>query len=212
MIDDRIFQLAAGTGVIHVGANLGQERDAYERHGMRVLWFEPLPESYEVLCENIRHLPSQTAFRLAIMDKEGTFPFHVTDNEGQSSSVYPLKLHREVWPNVHEVRTTSVDAITLDGFWGSSYNSGALRPQDYRILMIDVQGAEIEALRGATATLGHMRFVELEVMDFEAYEGQETRLAQVEAFLTEHGFREFQRACWAPKVHEIVYENQNSPA
>ena len=34
------------TGVVHVGANTGQERDKYARHGLSVIWVEPIPDIY----------------------------------------------------------------------------------------------------------------------------------------------------------------------
>src|SRR5215472_4628952 len=32
------------SGVIHVGANTGQERELYEKFGLHVVWIEPIPE------------------------------------------------------------------------------------------------------------------------------------------------------------------------
>jgi hypothetical protein len=36
-------------GVIHVGANEGQERDLYAAFGLNVIWIEPIPEVFQVL-------------------------------------------------------------------------------------------------------------------------------------------------------------------
>jgi hypothetical protein len=49
------------TGIIHVGANLGQERELYAKYKIKVLWIEPLPHFFEKLRENIREFPDQIA-------------------------------------------------------------------------------------------------------------------------------------------------------
>ncbi len=49
------------TGIIHVGANLGQERELYAKYKLKVLWIEPLPHIFEKLRENIRGFPDQIA-------------------------------------------------------------------------------------------------------------------------------------------------------
>jgi len=36
-------------GVIHVGANTGQERLIYESRQLNVFWVEPIPNVYEIL-------------------------------------------------------------------------------------------------------------------------------------------------------------------
>src|SRR5512142_1548427 len=36
-------------GVVHVGANTGQERDTYEKFGLDVLWIEPIPDVFQQL-------------------------------------------------------------------------------------------------------------------------------------------------------------------
>jgi hypothetical protein len=40
-------------GVVHVGANRGQERRKYDRRGIEVVWVEPLPDVFELLERNI---------------------------------------------------------------------------------------------------------------------------------------------------------------
>ena len=37
------------TGVVHVGANIGQERRLYHRHDLDVVWIEPNPHAFDEL-------------------------------------------------------------------------------------------------------------------------------------------------------------------
>ena len=40
-------------GVIHVGANTGQEIQLYVKYGLSVVWIEPIPEVFETLKSNL---------------------------------------------------------------------------------------------------------------------------------------------------------------
>ena len=69
------------TGVIHVGANLGQERKLYAKYKCKVLWIEPLPDIFEQLCNNIRSFPDQSAVNYLITDKDDVeYLFYVASN------------------------------------------------------------------------------------------------------------------------------------
>ena len=57
-------------GVIHVGANLGQERYIYDYFMLDVIWFEPIPVIFNKLKENLREFPNQIAFKNLITDKD----------------------------------------------------------------------------------------------------------------------------------------------
>src|SRR5882762_6712763 len=60
--------LARISGVIHVGAHAGEERDQYAKLGLRVIWIEPIPEVFERLQANIAGYPDQRAIQSLITD------------------------------------------------------------------------------------------------------------------------------------------------
>ncbi|WP_323696903.1 FkbM family methyltransferase [Thiorhodovibrio litoralis] len=55
------------------------------------------------------------------------------------------------------------------------------------LLKIDVQGFELEVLKGATALLPEIDAVDVEASDLELYQGQPLR-AEIEQFLLDAGF------------------------
>ena len=61
------------TGVLHVGANVGEEAPVYDELGIiHVCWIEANKEIYDKLCENLRKSPSKwTAFNKCISDTDG---------------------------------------------------------------------------------------------------------------------------------------------
>ena len=106
--------LATATGVIHVGANVGQEREAYARRGFNVLWVEPIPDVFTALKQNIEGLPKQRALQALVADVDGCHrTLHVANNEGASSSIFDLGQHRDVWPGIDYVRDVVLDTATL---------------------------------------------------------------------------------------------------
>ena len=66
------------TGLIHVGANSGQERNLYQKHGLRVIWIEPIPEVFQKLTANLNGYPAQRAFQYLVTDKDDSeCTFHI---------------------------------------------------------------------------------------------------------------------------------------
>jgi hypothetical protein len=55
--------LRSCSGVIHVGAHTGQERDTYAGYRLPVIWIEPLPAQFEQLKQNIKVYPNQIAIK-----------------------------------------------------------------------------------------------------------------------------------------------------
>src|SRR5215467_4457972 len=88
--------------LVHIGANSGQEREIYDRCELDVIWTEPIPTVYNMLLENIRPYPRQQAIRALLSDRaDEDVTFHVSNNEGLSSSILPLAQHADIWPQVH---------------------------------------------------------------------------------------------------------------
>jgi FkbM family methyltransferase len=176
-------------GVIHVGANTGGERRIYDRFGLNVLWIEPIPWVFEELSKNIERYSLQVARQALIGDRTGEqCRFHVASNGGASSSIYDLKMHKEIWPDVDVVSTMALEAIRLDDLL-------SVEPIDrmlYDGLVIDTQGSELRVLRGAESTLSCFQWIKLEASDFEAYQGA-ALLDEISAYLASRSFSEVAR-------------------
>jgi FkbM family methyltransferase len=173
-------------GVIHVGANEGQERDFYARLGVPVLWVEPIPEVYVKLSLNIAARPGQRAVQALVGERDGEpVVLHVASNDGASSSILDFAEHADLRPDITYVRDIPLETTTLPTLLHK--HGGDVSGFD--MLVLDTQGSELAILRGATPLLRGFRYVLSEVADFEAYKGCARRDA-LTAFLTGHGFRE----------------------
>lgn len=95
-------------GIIHVGANSGQERHCYAKYGLPVIWIEAIPIVFATLQENIRPFPKQRAIQALLMDQDDKMvDFNVANNQGGSSSIFDLYLHKTIWPEVSIARRSS---------------------------------------------------------------------------------------------------------
>jgi len=176
-------------GVIHVGANEGQERDLYATFGLRVIWIEPIPEVFETLRRNLSDFPNQLALNYLITGEDGKeYQFHVANNAGASSSILDLSRHREMWPDISYTHTVALTGATL----GTALAAEQVDLSHYDALVLDTQGAEYTILTGAASLLTNFRFIKVEAPDFEAYEGC-CKIDELSAFLTSHGFSEYRR-------------------
>jgi FkbM family methyltransferase len=194
------------SGVIHVGANTGQERVQYNDLGLRVIWVEPIPEIFAELEKNIEAFPNQRAFQALLTDVDGKeYEFHIASNNGASSSILELKQHRDIWPDVNYTTSIVLKSTTL----ASLVEKENLDIADYQALVLDTQGSELLVLQGSAGLLSAFSYVKTEVPDFEAYEGC-CQLQDIDSFMETHGFKEFSRRKFASRVaggnyFDIVY-------
>jgi FkbM family methyltransferase len=198
--------LGSVRGVIHVGGNLGQERSQYARLGLDVLWIEPIPEIFATLRANLASFPRQSALEALVTDVDNReYEFHVANNSGESSSIFDLKDHRDVWPDVAFTKSIKLHGVTLPTLLARERIDVAR----FDALVMDTQGSELLVLQGAEALLPRFSYIKTEVPDFEAYEGC-VQLEDLSKFLAAHGFRELVRNRWISReagghYYDIVY-------
>ena len=206
---DPYWFLKQVSGVIHVGANVGQERDLYRQHGLRVVSIEPIPEVFVTLQVNIQGYPHQAAFEYLVTDQDDAeYAFHISNNGGASSSILELQLHKDIWPEVHYDKTITLRSVTLP----SLLKRERINASNYDALIMDTQGSESLVLKGAVPILGLFRFIKTEVPDFESYTGC-CQLDDIRAFLKQHGFQEISRHKFAEHAdsgsyYDVVFERK----
>jgi len=198
-------------GVIHVGANVGQERRRYDAWRLPVLWVEPIPEVFATLLANIADYPDQRAARALVADVAGNeVDFYVSNNRGESSSMLDLAEHKDIWPTVGYERTLRLTTTTLVDV----VRDVGLDMDRYNGLVMDTQGSELLVLKGAVALLSRFDFVKVEVADFESYKGC-CQLPELAAFMTAQGFTEFSRRLFATRAqggsyYDVIYRRDGA--
>jgi FkbM family methyltransferase len=170
-------------GVIHIGAHEGKELERYQAMGVeRVLFIEANPEVFERLQTTIAGYANVEAVNCAISNANGTVTLHITSMD-QSSSILSLKRHKDLYPDIQETHQLIVKSKTLD----TLLKELEFNLTDFNILNMDIQGAELLALQGATNWLKYVDAINTEVNYEELYEGC-ALIDQVDNFLERHGF------------------------
>ncbi len=180
-------------GIIHIGAHEGKEIARYRAMNVeRVLFVEANPAVFERLKTNIAGLSNVLAVNCVISNINGISTLYVTSMD-QSSSILPLKEHQKVYPEIKEVERLVLESRTID----TLLQELQLNPADFNILNIDIQGAELLALQGATNLFKHIEAINTEVNYEELYEGC-ALIDDIDDFLEIHGF---DRAATATPYH-----------
>lgn len=198
---DTNFFLKEISGLIHVGANIGDERKTYAKYGLDVVWVEPIQEIFENLKKSLAAYPQQKALQYLVTDCDDIeYPFYVSSNDGASSSILEPKMHKEVWPHVTFQNTLKLKSITFK----SMVERESIALENYQALVLDTQGSELLILKGAKELLKNFSFIKTEAADFESYAGCCT-LDQLSSYLAEFGFRELMRKPFKSKEEVGTY-------
>lgn len=169
--------------LLDVGANRGQfslmARHLYPR--LPIHAYEPLATEAAVYRAVLRGQAGIELHELALGDQAGSAELHVSGRP-DSSSLLPIgELQVRIFPRTAEVASQRVRVATLDSLpahWQSAERA---------LLKLDVQGFELNVLRGAAAALRHCAFVYVECSEVALYTGQALR-TEVEGFLRAQGF------------------------
>jgi hypothetical protein len=117
-----------------------------------------------------------------------------------------LGRHRDLWPKVEYTSQINLTTITLE----TLLNENNISINDYQALSIDTQGTELLVLSGGKRILRKIKYVKVEVADFEAYTNCCTE-KDLNNFMFKNGFRILSRECFASKpdvgnYFDIVYK------
>lgn len=174
------------SGVIHIGAHKGEEVPFYLHHGIQnIVLIEANPRLYRNLCENFQQ-DNIKVFNCAISDKNEQLTFHVhTSRSGsvEAASILRMKEFSKIVKTMHTPESYEVDGKTLDALIIEQH----IDIKKYNILALDVQGAELHALRGAINNISAFDAIICEVNLLELYEGAALE-KDIVAFLENFGF------------------------
>lgn len=187
----RIIKWSGVDLVIDVGANAGQYARAVRSQGYsgRIVSLEPLAGAYADLAASTGSDPLWDCHQVGLGSEDGHAIMNVSENT-VCSSLLPMDARTvALEPDAKYVGTEEVRLARLDTLW-SEITRGAERPY----LKVDVQGYELEVLRGAQSALAEIRVVQAELSLAALYPGAPL-LAEVVNYLHTHAFRVISLDC-----------------
>lgn len=177
-------------GVVHIGANDGEEISWYlHRNHRPVLAFEPHPEPFAELQRMYGAPHGVICVNVALGDADGDLVLQVPeDGDTKHSSKYPpvpTDGEPHAWTLVPNATTLAVPLRRFDS-WAQE-TCIDLSPFD--VLVVDVQGMELEVLRGMGRCLDGFRYLNIECSERAMYEG-EASAQEVIDWLRAQGFEQ----------------------
>lgn len=186
-------------GVIHVGAHFGQENELYNELGIKnKIFFEPLNSNFSTLVEQIGNEDGTILVKKALGNQKKQIEMFVeSSNKGMSSSILEPKLHIRQFPNIVFDKREIVEMDRLDDleFDYSPYN----------MMNIDVQGYELEVLKGSINTLKNIDYLVVEINSAELYQGCPL-FGDIQKFLESNGLTCIDQFWWGGNFGEGFFK------
>jgi FkbM family methyltransferase len=165
--------------ILHVGAHEAEELEEYDHYfNVPVVWVDaqlPLTLKLGKRFEKTHH----KVIHAAAWDKpDVTLEFNLTNNS-QSSSVLKFGTHKKKNPKIKVTETLKITSSLLEDILPVEFNPDFIN--------IDIQGAELNALKGMGKKMSGVRWIYCEVNKEEVYEGC-ALVKNLDEFLGSHGF------------------------
>ena len=170
--------------IIHVGAHRGEERYEYAKRGLHVLWIEADPMKMSGLQENLRGFLNQRCLQGLIgSSTQALCEFHIASNDGALSSVCPFGQHKMLWPEINMNKRIFLSMLSLPELLVKEN----IAISDYDTLIMDLQGSELDILRGLPDSPQLFTRIQLEASDFSLYQGSPLK-KEIDEYLSQKGY------------------------
>lgn len=175
--------------VLHVGAWDGIEAVDYHNAGVEyALFIEAQFDIFSTLLARTAPFGYE-ALNYCVSDRDEKVNFRVTSN-GQSSSILELGTHSVMYPEITVVDEMVMNAKTIENI---IFNHNINKEFDF--VNMDIQGAELKAIKGMGDVIDHVDAFYLEVNKTEVYKGC-ALVGDIDKYLTPLGFTRVLTGHW----------------
>jgi FkbM family methyltransferase len=151
-------------GVFHVGAHECEEYPTYLNFTPNITWVEALPSLIE---KSLTKHPELNIISAVVSDKDDqVVEFNITNNT-KCSSMLDLDYHKEIHPEVVVEKQITLKTKTIQ----TIYLENNIGEADNNFLVLDIQGAELLALKGMGNILDNIDAIYIEATERPLYEG-----------------------------------------
>ena len=170
-------------GLIHIGAHHAEEIDEYTVTGVRgslpIIWVEANPTIAENLIKKL-NLAENRVINTAAWDLSGLILKLNVASSTSSSSLLELGTHIEKYPDITYQSQVEVMTSRMEELLGTD--------DKHDFLVLDIQGAEANAIRGFGKKLKQIKWVYMEVAKSEIYKGSGT-VEDIDQLMAAAGFK-----------------------
>lgn len=193
-------------GIVHIGAHYGREYFDYSALGVpKMIFFEPLISNFEILHRNVPESSDVILVNKALGNDTKKIKMYVeTANDGQSSSILEPKVHLTQYPHITFDAIEEVNMIRLDDFFELENIDMHL----YNMINIDVQGYELEVLKGSEKFLDGVDYIYTEVNRDVLYKNC-VQVEELDSFLGDYGFERVKTIWTGDTWGDAIYIKEN---
>jgi FkbM family methyltransferase len=174
--------------ILDIGGGIGASLNLFinQLPDKKIIVFEPVTESYKTIKERFPDSKNIEFIKAAVGNENTEKEINITGRI-TSSSLLPLVADpgSEVFneKNLGQVRVEIIRIVRLDDFL-------AKNKDEIGIMKIDVQGFEMDVLKGAETTLGRTDIIVLEANNHDGYKGS-AKYFDIDNYLRNHNFTLF---------------------
>lgn len=171
--------------ILDIGGGVGASVILYNKFfpENKILVFEPILENYNIIKSRTSQFPNINVFNYAVGTENSKKQINIA-NRITSSSLLPLSVDpcSNVFDekNLGRNRVENVEVVRLDDFLQNIQG-------DIGIIKIDVQGYEMNVLKGSEESLERAKIILLEQSNHDGYSGS-PKYYEIDSYLREHGF------------------------
>lgn len=167
--------------VLHIGSHICEEAHFYnELNAQDVIWID----ANESLVHKMKKEGVDHVFHAVISDEDDKDVIFNVANNGQSSSILELGTHKHEHPQIYYTHHIPSKTMTIDTF----FKTHSLDPTKYNFWNLDIQGAELKALKGGIQAIKSALVIYIEVNEKELYQNC-GMLGEIDALLESFHFK-----------------------
>lgn len=178
-------------GIMHIGAHNCEEMEKYNKIGVKkenIIWIEANPYIVQRMKQKDKEI---RIIHGLITDKNDDNMLFNVANNGQSSSIYDFGTHSVNHPEVKYVGKIILKSKRMDRV----YKENKIEKNFANFLNIDIQGAELLALKGMGDLIKEYDYLYLEVNSEEVYKGCGL-ITEIDIYLEKYNFKRVETKWW----------------
>jgi FkbM family methyltransferase len=186
-------------GIIHMGAHRGGEAAVYDWFNKQTIWIEANPKIIDDLKDHTSQYIYQRVIQALLSDEDNKLEnFNISSNDGASSSIFSFGSYKKIHEKIKMTDVIKLKTSTLD----TIIKKEQINVDKYNFWVVDLQGAELLALKGASESIRMCNFILIEISKENIYKGG-VNWDELNEFLKKKSFT----PAWEPEeVHtEVLY-------
>ncbi|HHZ95074.1 MAG TPA: FkbM family methyltransferase [Flavobacteriales bacterium] len=177
--------------ILHVGAHKAEEEKDYFNSGCeKVIWVEANPDLVSYL-KNTLDKTRNKVLEAVVSDSDDQEVEFIITNNGQSSSILELGIHKDLFPGVYQSGSITRKTKTIK----TLFNENKLSFDAIDFINLDIQGAELLALKGIGENFYNIKAILAEINTDYVYK-KCALIGEIDDYLSAFNFKRVETVMW----------------